>query len=74
MSEIRQCHRLAVLQGEQADRGRAPRLGTVKVPFLQQNFAPEVTNIDVLPSGVLLQKQPLNTGNNFNPNDPANDG
>jgi hypothetical protein len=54
-----------------ADRGRAPRLGSVKVPFLQQNFAPEVTNIDVLPSGVLFQKQPLNTGNNFNPNDPA---
>jgi hypothetical protein len=43
----------------------------VKIPYLQQNFRPEVSNIDVLPSGVLLQKTPINTGNNFNPNDPA---
>jgi hypothetical protein len=54
-----------------SDSGRSPRLGSVKVPFLQQNSRPEVTNIDLLPSGVLLQKTPLNTGNNFNPNDPA---
>ena len=50
---------------------RSPRLSSVKIPYLQQNFRPEVTNIDVLPSGVLLQKTPANTGNNFNPNDPA---
>jgi hypothetical protein len=50
---------------------RSPRLSSVKIPFLQQNFRPEVTNIDVLPSGVLLQKTPVTTGNNFNPNDPA---
>jgi hypothetical protein len=50
---------------------QSPRLSSVKIPFLQQNFRPEVTNIDVLPSGVLLQKTPINTGNNFNPNDPA---
>jgi len=50
---------------------RSPRLSSVKIPYLQQNFRPEVTNIDVLPSGVLLQKTPINTGNNFNPNDPA---
>src|SRR5215510_180524 len=50
---------------------RSPRLSSVKIPFLQQNFRPEVTNIDVLPSGVLLQKTPISTGNNFNPNDPA---
>ena len=50
---------------------QSPRLGSVKIPFLQQNFRPEVTNIDVLPSGVLLQKTPINTGTNFNPNDPA---
>jgi hypothetical protein len=54
-----------------SDGARSPRLGSVKVPFLQQNFRPEVTNVDLLPSGVLLQKTPLNTGNNFNPNDPA---
>jgi hypothetical protein len=53
------------------DRARSPQLSSVKIPFLQQNFRPEVTNIDVLPSGVLLQKTPINTGNNFNPNDPA---
>jgi hypothetical protein len=54
-----------------ADRARGPKLGSIKVPFLQQNFRPEVTNIDLLPSGVLLQKTPLNTTNNFNPNDPV---
>jgi hypothetical protein len=54
-----------------ANGTRSPRLSSVKVPFLQQNFAPEVTNIEMLPSGVLLQKTPINTGNNFNPNDPA---
>ncbi|MBI2150634.1 MAG: hypothetical protein HYU27_08530 [Acidobacteria bacterium] len=54
-----------------ADRGRSPRLGSVKVPYLQQNFRPEVTNVDVLVSGVALQKVPLTTGNNPNPNDPA---
>ena len=43
----------------------------MKIPFLQQNFRPEITNVDVLPPGVLLQKTPINTGNNFNPNDPA---
>jgi len=53
------------------DGSRSPRLTSVKIPFLQQNALPEVTNIDLLPSGVLLQKTPLNTGNNFNPNDPA---
>ncbi len=30
-----------------------------------------MTNIDVLTSGVALQKVPLNQGNNVNPNDPA---
>jgi hypothetical protein len=50
---------------------RSSRLSSVKIPYLQQNFRPEVSNIDVLPSGVLLQKTQINTGNNFNPNDPA---
>ncbi|PYR99460.1 MAG: hypothetical protein DMG16_17785 [Acidobacteria bacterium] len=54
-----------------SDGTKSPRLGSVKVPYLQQNFRPEVTNIDVLLSGVALQKVPLNQGNNINPNDPA---
>ena len=33
---------------------KSPRLGAVTVPYLQQNFRPEVTNVDVLPSGVAL--------------------
>ena len=54
-----------------SDRTRSPRMGSVKVPFLQQNFRPEIVNIDVLPAGVALQKVPLNAGGNFTPTDPA---
>jgi hypothetical protein len=53
------------------DGTKSPRLGSVRVPYLQQDFRPEVTNIEVLPSGVALQKVQLNQGNNINPNDPA---
>jgi hypothetical protein len=53
------------------DGTKSPRLGSVRVPYLQQNFRPEVTNVEVLPSGVALQKVVLNQGNNINPNDPA---
>ena len=53
------------------DGTKSPRLGSVKLPYLQQNFAPEMTNVEVLPSGVALQKVQLNQGNNINPNDPA---
>jgi hypothetical protein len=53
------------------DGTKSPRLGSVRVPYLQQNFRPELTNIEVLPSGVALQKVQLNQGNNINPNDPA---
>jgi hypothetical protein len=53
------------------DGSKSPRLASVRVPYLQQNFRPEVTNVDILPSGVALQKVPLTTGNNVNPNDPA---
>jgi sugar lactone lactonase YvrE len=42
-----------------ADAGRSPRLSSVTVPYLQQNFRPEVTNLDVLPSGVALVKLPV---------------
>src|SRR5438094_1097441 len=54
-----------------SDGTKSPRLGSVKVPYLQQNVRPEVTNIDVLTSVVALHKVPLNQGNNINPNDPA---
>jgi sugar lactone lactonase YvrE len=54
-----------------SDAGKSPRLASVKVPYLQQNFRPEVTNVDVLPSGVALQKVPITSSNNVNPNDPA---
>jgi hypothetical protein len=54
-----------------SDNARSPRLGSVKVPFLQQNFQPEITSIELLPTGVLLQKTPITTTSNFNPNDPA---
>jgi len=53
------------------DGTKSPRLGSVRVPYLQQNFRPEVTNVEVLPSGVALQKVQINQGNNINPNDPA---
>jgi hypothetical protein len=49
----------------------SPRLGSVTVPYLQQNFRPEVTNVEVLPSGVALVRAPVNTNNAVNPNDPA---
>jgi hypothetical protein len=39
-----------------SDKDRLPRLTSVTVPYLQQNFRPEVTSIDVLPPGVALIK------------------
>src|SRR5439155_25838353 len=54
-----------------ADGSRSPKLSSVRVPYLQQNFRPEVTKIDVLPPGVALQKVPVTTANNINPNDAA---
>jgi hypothetical protein len=51
--------------------GQSPRLGSVTVPYLQQNFRPEVTNVEVLPAGVALVRVPVNTNNVVNPNDPA---
>src|SRR5438093_4016190 len=54
-----------------SDGTKSPRLGSVKGPYLQQNFRPAVTNIDVLSSVVALQTVPRNQGNNVNPNDPA---
>jgi hypothetical protein len=39
-----------------ADSGRSPSLQSVTVPYLQQNFRPEITSLDVLPFGVSLTK------------------
>jgi hypothetical protein len=39
-----------------SDSARSPSLGSVTVPYLQQNFRPEVTSLDVLPFGVQLIK------------------
>ncbi len=49
----------AVLNGEGED---VPLLSSVRVPYLQQNFRPDVTSLVVLPSGVALQK--VQTTNN----------
>ena len=49
----------AVLNGE--GEGTAA-LSSVRVPYLQQNFRPDVTSLVVLPSGVALQK--VQTANN----------
>jgi hypothetical protein len=48
-----------------SDRNRMPALNSVTVPYLQQNFRPEVGSIDVLPAGVALVKmQQLNASGN----------
>jgi len=56
-----------------ADGSRTPSLHSVTAPYLQQNFRPEVTDIEVLPPGVALVKmQQLNaSGNPVVANDPA---
>jgi hypothetical protein len=50
----------------------APLLDSVTLPYLQQNFAPEVTSVEVLPPGVTLTKVPatLSKGSPI-PSDPA---
>jgi sugar lactone lactonase YvrE len=56
-----------------SDSGRTPALTSVTVPYLQQNFRPEVTSLDVLPFGVMLIKnQPItSTGAPAGPQDSA---
>jgi hypothetical protein len=56
-----------------ASASGSPRLDSVTVPYLQQNFNPEVTAIDVLPPGVSLVKlQSFNAaGQPVTGNDPA---
>ncbi len=56
-----------------SDKSNSPKLTSVTVPYLQQNFKPEVTAIEVLPSGVALVKtQTFNAnGTPSGGNDPA---
>src|SRR5262249_50049975 len=35
-----------------SDGGRSPALTSVTIPYLQQNFRPEMSSLEVLPSGV----------------------
>jgi hypothetical protein len=39
-----------------SDSGRSPSLNSVTVSYLQQNFRPEITTLDLLPFGVTLIK------------------
>jgi sugar lactone lactonase YvrE len=56
-----------------SDSGRAPSLNSVTVPYLQQNFRPEISSLEVLPFGVALIKiQALtSTGAPAGPQDAA---
>jgi hypothetical protein len=56
-----------------ADSGRSPALNSVTVPYMQQNFRPEVTSLDLLPFGVTLIKQQAltSTGAPAGPQDAA---
>lgn len=56
-----------------SDSGRTPSLTSVTVPFLQQNFRPEITALDVLPFGItLIKNQALNaSGAPAGPQDAA---
>jgi len=50
----------------------SPALDSVTLPFLQQNFRPEITAVDVLPPGVALSKvAPLLSNGSPAPSDPA---
>jgi len=54
-----------------ANRG-IPALDSVMLPYLQQNFAPEITSIEVLPPGIALTKVPVTLSNGSPmPSDPA---
>lgn len=56
-----------------SDSGRSPALNSVTVPYLQQNFRPEVSSLDLLPPGVsLVKSQSLTaTGAPAGPQDSA---
>ncbi len=46
-----------------AGRGEDPMLSSVTIPYLQQNFRPEVSEIDVFRSGIGLQSLPASNNN-----------
>ena len=56
-----------------ADSGRSPSLNALTVPYLQQNFRPEISSLEVLPFGVAMIKvQALtSTGAPAGPQDTA---
>jgi hypothetical protein len=56
-----------------SDSGRSPSLNSVMVPYLQQNFRPEISSLDVMPFGVqLIKVQALtSTGAPAGPQDAA---
>lgn len=56
-----------------SDSGRSPALNSVTVPYLQQNFRPEISSLDVMPFGVsLIKVQALtSTGSPAGPQDAA---
>jgi len=50
----------------------SPSLDSVTLPYLQQNFRPDITSVDVLPPGVALAKvPPLLSNGSPAPTDPA---
>jgi sugar lactone lactonase YvrE len=50
----------------------SPALDSVTLPYLQQNFRPEITSVDVLPPGVALTRVPVLLSNGSPaPTDPA---
>jgi hypothetical protein len=50
----------------------SPALDSVTLPYLQQNFRPEITSVDVLPPGVALARvAPLLSNGSPAPTDPA---
>jgi WD40 repeat protein len=48
----------ATFKGGSSQDTPADMLDRVQIPYLQQNLRPQVTDIDVLPFGIELQKQP----------------
>jgi len=62
----------AVLTSAAGDNSVSPALDSVTLPYLQQNFRPEITSVDVLPPGVALTKVPMLLSNGSPaPTDPA---
>ena len=62
----------AVLTSAAGANKVSPALDSVTLPYLQQNFRPEITSVDVLPPGVALNKVPALLSNGSPaPTDPV---